>query len=132
MLPRNNSVKIHLQLLSQATQPALPVRLCLVLKVLLISCYHYLRYRSSGGVDTASATELMLDSRSGHSKDYKNWCSQLPCLTFSIKKTITIPLLLCPGQGNLVKKGLITNLKLHLSLPLMFRFVKTEISKIKF
>ena len=38
------------------------------------------------GVDRASATEIEdpeFDSRSGQTKDYKLWYSQLSCLTFS-------------------------------------------------
>ena len=41
---------------------------------------------NSGQVDRASATEAVAsgsDTRSGQTKDYKNWYSQLLCLTLS-------------------------------------------------
>ena len=44
----------------------------------------------SGRVDRASATEAV-DSGSIPGQDYKNWYSQLSCLTFSIKRDSVKP-----------------------------------------
>ena len=44
----------------------------------------------SGQVDKPSTTEA-IDSPSGQTKDYKDWYSQLPCLTFSNQRDSVKP-----------------------------------------